>query len=72
MRSVINREQVRVDDVGAEAARARPRPARGKESVDHGAPRARLLQLDGGVQALEFTCACGEVSLIEIQCEQKP
>ena len=33
---------------------------------------ARLLRLDENTQAIEFTCACGEVSLIEIQPPKKP
>ena len=35
------------------------------------APGVRLVQLDEHTQAFEFTCACGEVSLIEIQYEAK-
>jgi hypothetical protein len=63
-RGVIKRERVRVDGPTPAA------PAR-SESAEHAehTPRVRLMQLDEHTQALEFTCPCGEVSLIEIQSE---
>jgi len=74
MRSIIKRDQVRVDEPGKTRARAEPTP--GSAAADPGAarhaPAVRLLTLEAGLQALEFTCSCGEVSLIEIQCEKKP
>lgn len=62
-RGVIKRDQVRVD--GSE-----PVPASAESPAaplsSHPAPRVRLVRLDEHAQAIEFTCACGEVSLIEI------
>lgn len=66
---VIKRSQVRVDEPGP---RARAPAAAQGETADSGAPRVRLLRLDENTQALEVTCACGEVSLIEIRTEKKP
>ena len=78
-RSVIKRDQVR-----AEGAGTRPRP-RAQSETGHdtqherhdevqavGAASVRLLSLDENTQALELTCSCGEVSLIEIRTEKKP
>jgi hypothetical protein len=66
--TIIKREHVRVED-GA----ARPRAARpASHEPAHAAGGARLVQLDEHTQAIEFTCACGEVSLIEIQSEKEP
>ena len=62
-RGVIKRGQVRVEESRAKA------PPRGAPCA--APPRVRLLQLDEHTQAIEFTCACGEVSLIEVQCEKK-
>ncbi len=67
-RGVIKRDQVRVDGHVPQAS------ARGDGAAaapaSH-APRVRLLRLDEASQAIEFTCSCGEVSLIEIQVEKK-
>ena len=78
MRSIIKREHVRADE-GA----ASPRPPREPQGSAHSSSpgsspgtdtgaRARLIRLDEQTQAIEFTCPCGEVSLIEIQTETKP
>ena len=68
-RGVIKREQVRVDEHEARTGRAATQERTGACAAQ---PRVRLLQLDEHTQAIEFTCPCGEVSLIEIQCEKKP
>lgn len=74
MRSVIKRDQVQLDEGGARSARKRTAPV---ESPTGGAapcaatPRVRLVQVDAHTQAIEFTCPCGEVSLIEIRSEKK-
>lgn len=66
-RGVIKRDQVRVEE-----GTARPRPRAAVPGTPcAGAPRVRLVPLDEHTQAFEFTCACGEVSLIEIQYEKK-
>lgn len=66
---VIKRDQVRV--AGPEA-RPRARAAAEGEAPSGDGQRVRLLRLDENTQALEFTCSCGEVSLIEIRTEKKP
>lgn len=66
-RGVIKRDQVRVD--GPEG---RPRAAASHAAPSSGAASVRLSRLDENTQALELTCSCGEVSLIEIRCEKKP
>lgn len=67
-RGVIKRDQVRVD--GQEARTHAPACA--AQTAEAHVPRARLVRLDEHTQAIEFTCPCGEVSLIEIQSEKKP
>ena len=70
MRSVIKREKIQVEE--RDAARPRSRP-QGEPQTPHAASaRVRLIQLDASTQAIELTCSCGEVSLIEVQCEKKP
>ncbi|MEQ1893556.1 MAG: hypothetical protein ABL998_13515 [Planctomycetota bacterium] len=71
MKSIIKREQVKVDGPGAQRAARTAAPA-GSEPACAGAASARLVRLDEHTQAIEFTCACGEVSLIEIQPPKKP
>ncbi len=74
---VIKRDQVRVDGPGA---RPRARAAAQQEAhhgthaevQNTGAASVRLVRLDENTQALELTCSCGEVSLIEIRTEKKP
>jgi len=73
MRSVIKRNQVEVDEAPATRARQRNADdgaARKNGSHEAANARVRLIRIDSQVQVLEFTCACGEVSLIEIQCEK--
>jgi hypothetical protein len=73
VRSVIKRDQVQLDETGARSARKRSPaaepPAAGPCTS---APRVRLVQVDSHTQAIEFTCPCGEVSLIEVRSEKKP
>jgi hypothetical protein len=68
--AVLKRAQVRLEAAASAAPRALPSGA-APEPAAH-APRVRLVRLDEHAQALEFTCACGEVSLIEIESEKKP
>ena len=68
-RGVIKRDHVRVDAVHPETPRgAAPAPAAARAP----SARVRLVRLDEHTQAIELTCSCGEVSLIEIQSEKKP
>jgi len=63
---IVKRQHVRLETSAACAtARAAGTPA-------HGAPTVRLLYLDDATHALEFTCACGDVALIEIEYETTP
>ncbi len=66
-RGIIKRDRVRLEGhaVAAEHSARAPSSAATVQ-------RVRLLQLDEHTQAIEFTCPCGEVSLIEIQREKKP
>jgi len=69
MKSILKRDQVQLDES------ERRRPVRGPATPGACAPAgasARLVRLDEHTQAIEFTCACGEVSLIEIQPSKKP
>jgi len=69
MKSILKRDQVKLDEP------ERRRPARAAAAPGACAPTgasARLVRLDEHTQAIEFTCACGEVSLIELQPPKKP
>jgi len=68
-RTVIKRDQVRVD--GREPC-ATPAAEGAAPAAAAPVQRVRLVRLDEHTQAIEFTCPCGEVSLIEIQSEKKP
>jgi hypothetical protein len=70
-RGVIKRQHVHSDERGTASVRSNPSGGPSAEPVA-AAPAVRLVQLDEHTQAFEFTCACGEVSLIEIQYEAKP
>ena len=64
--SIIKRERVVL--AGAEArpaARGTAAPACGKKSV-------RLLEHEGAPRAIEFTCTCGETTLVELVFESTP
>lgn len=70
MKSILKRDQVKLDEAGLRPTRPGGVPA-GERPCAAGAS-ARLVRLDEHTQAIEFTCACGEVSLIEIQPPKKP
>lgn len=70
-RGVIKRDQVRVDGHAAHSA-AHAQGERAAPAASAPVSRARLLRLDEHTQAIEFTCPCGEVSLIEIHSEKNP
>jgi hypothetical protein len=70
MRNVIKRNQVEVDEAAREHTSRAPASPHAGASLAGGGARVRLLQVDAEKQVLEFTCACGEVSLIEVQCEK--
>ena len=66
MNRVIKRDRVRVGE-----SRRLETP-----SATPGAPRAaagaRLIQLEGNVQAIEVTCRCGTVSIVELELDADP
>ena len=65
IRSVIKRDSVKV---ASELTR--------HADVAHAGSRAakslRLLRIEGVVRAVEITCACGEVTVVELDYEQAP
>ena len=63
MRSIIKSQSVRsVDPVPGSVTPRAPRHAK----------RVELLSIEGRVQAVELTCSCGEVSLIELDYPETP
>jgi len=71
MKSIIKRDHVQVDEPLARRPARAPAAAAGERACPAGAS-ARLVQLDEHTRAIEFTCACGEVSLIELQPPKTP
>jgi len=70
---VIKRERVRLGGAAAHPRTVAAAPeSQAVHAADAAAPCVRLLQLDEHAQAIEVTCSCGEVSLIEIRTEKKP
>ena len=67
LQRIIKRSRVCSDPVPDDSGHRRPRPAR------HSAARkgARLIHVDGRLQAIEVTCACGDVMVIEIEYESE-
>ncbi len=67
MRKVIKRERVQVGEVH----RIRTND-HGQQSAAHtpSGPGVRPVRVDGRVHAIEFTCRCGTVSIVEIEYEE--
>jgi hypothetical protein len=66
--AIIKRERVLLAGVEPKA------PLRSTASAGAGACRkkdARLVEHEGRVRAIEFTCSCGETSLVELVFEEK-
>ncbi|MEO0650274.1 MAG: hypothetical protein AAFZ65_06315 [Planctomycetota bacterium] len=62
---LIKRERVQLSSDGGEA----PTRARGggpRHGAHAGPKSARLVRLEGRVVGIEFTCSCGQSSLLEI------
>ncbi len=71
MREVIKKKRVRL--VESAEGRGVPRAATaGPPAGCASVPGVRLLELDTGGQAIEFTCACGEISVLEIELAAAP
>ena len=60
MRSIIKKDNVRELELGAARPAAKPRAARHAKKLE-------LLELEGRVHAIELTCSCGEISLIDLE-----
>ncbi len=67
MNRVIKKERVHVDESG-EAPQA-PLAEAPHVPGTHG-PGVRLVRVDGRVQAIEVTCRCGDVSVLEIEYDE--
>lgn len=65
MRNVIKRERIRMG-ASAAATRRAAEPARAPHEAG-----VRLVQLDDGAVAVEYTCKCGEVALFELELEPR-
>ena len=64
--SIIKHDRVRV----GEPCAARPQAAKpGAPATARPAKRVELVRHDGEVRAIEVTCACGEVTLVEVEYE---
>lgn len=69
--SIIKRERVRFG--GPEAAQAREPAARNaSRTTCRPSRRAELVTLAGVVHAIEVTCSCGEVTLVEVELAGAP
>ncbi len=64
---VIKRHRVRAG--AAESPPSKPSPSTHAPRVQQG---ARLVHVDGRLHAIEVTCACGEVMVIEVEYESAP
>jgi hypothetical protein len=65
--SIIKRNAVRLGE--------RPNPSTASAPSTGGCaplPGARLLRADGVVRAIEVTCACGEVTVLELEYDALP
>lgn len=61
--SIIKHDRVRID-AGAPVAAFEPAP---EPCAGRSVPKGvRLLERDGRVHAIELTCACGDVSVVEL------
>lgn len=73
IRNVIKRERINVQsECSASAPAAQPghaARAAGRRAVT---PGARLIELAPGRYAVEHTCRCGEVALLEIETDVPP
>lgn len=79
MQRIIKNNRVRVGDLTSGDAAARAAHAGGHaghgagESSTPRAPRGvKLVRADGRVRAIEVTCHCGEVSILELDYDDSP
>jgi hypothetical protein len=75
MKQVIKKDHVRVGESAEAAAEngtngsSRAPAARSPHAHGSRGPGAHLVRIDGRVQAIELTCRCGDVSVLEIDYE---
>ncbi len=69
MKSVIKKERVRVGEAAAHPASTEVHATSSAERRAS-APGVRLVRIDGRIEALEVTCRCGEVSVVEIDYDE--
>ena len=68
MKNVIKKRFVRVQEAAARAHHKDVAPASPGDAAQP-TPGVRLVRVEGQVHALEVTCRCGEVSVIELEYE---
>ncbi len=61
MAPIVKRDQVRYEPQGG------PQSVGQRSCASTRGKQARLVRVEGIVRAIEFTCACGEVSLLELE-----
>jgi hypothetical protein len=66
--SIIKRKAVRLDERPHVPGASAPFPGGRCAPL----PGARLLRADGVVRAIEVTCACGEVTVLELEYADQP
>ncbi len=68
MKNVIKKQFVRVEDRVAKTDHPELTPV-AQGAAAKASPGVRVVRVDGQVQALEVTCRCGDVSVIELEYE---
>jgi hypothetical protein len=71
MPPVIKAQRVIAGDAAAREEPKAPLPGRAK-AHSRAEKKVRLVHVDGVPTAIEFTCACGEVSVIELELPESP
>ncbi len=63
---IIKRARVQLRDAGGRPEEASVALVHGGACTPHGEKAVRLLEEAGRVRAIEFTCACGDVTCVEL------
>jgi hypothetical protein len=72
MRSVIKKEHVRLAEGPPPTEHPDVRPDGSQPARCAPVPGVRLVRLDGRVQAIEVTCRCGEVTVLDLEYGDAP
>lgn len=67
MKTVIKKQFVHIQEAGTLHPEPLSTPEAGGAAPR--GPAVRVVEFDGSVRALEITCACGEVTLVELELE---